>query len=148
MDDFKIWCISFCLLLVIISVMRFAVPECKMKKVSDSVLSLIILLVLFIPFTDKISKSENKFDFGLEDYSQAVEGDSQYEAALEKYIKDTLEAEGIFCKSIEVTAELDKDGYIDIGDIEITVSESEQAENVIEIIKNKCGLDTEKVKIN
>lgn len=148
MDDFKIWCISFCLLLVITSVMRFAVPECKMKKVSDSVLSLIILLVLFIPFTDKISESENKFAFDLEDYSQAVEDDRQYEAALEKYIKDTLEAEGISCKSIEVTAELDKDGYIDISGIDITVSESDQAEYVIEIIKNKCGLDTEKVKIN
>lgn len=148
MDDFKIWCISFCLLLVITSVMRFAVPECKMKKVSDSVLSLIILLVLFIPFTDKISESENKFDFDLEDYSQAAEGDSQYEAAIEKYISDTLEAEGISCKSIEVTAELDKDGYIDISVIDITVSEYDQAEYVIEIIKNKCGLDTEKVKIN
>lgn len=148
MDNFKIWCISFCILLVITSSMRFLVPECKMKKVSDSVLSLIVLLVMVVPFTDQSAKSKYNFDFGLQEYSDSASDTIAYETALGKYIKDTLEAEGIACEAVEVSAELDEEGYIAVKSIDVVVTQAQNAENAIEIIKNKCGFDAEKVKID
>ena len=148
MSEIKTWCISFCSILVIISVMRFVVPDCKIKKVSDSALSLIIVLIMFIPFADKNQNILSDFDYGLSERDEKFQENSQYELALEKYITDTLAGDGINIDKIEVLIEIDAEGYINIEKIEILISNSEDIEKAKNIIKNKCELDLEKVVIS
>lgn len=148
MSEFKTWCIGFCSILVITSVMRFIVPDCKMKKVSDSALSLIIVLIMFIPFVSKNPNIFNDFDFGIFESEEEFQENSHYELALEKYITDTLAGDGVNLEKVEVLIEIDSDGYINIEKIEIIISNSEEIEKAKSIIKNKCMLDLEKVVIS
>ncbi len=148
MDDFKARCLSFCILLAAVTVMRFVIPECKMKSVSDAFLSLIVIVAMFLPFTDRKAADASGFSFDMEEYSENFDERSQYEAALEKYIGDTLEKNGIKIEKTDVSAEVDGDGYIVIDGINITASPSEDAQKIKSVIRDECGLDEEKVTVN
>lgn len=148
MNEFKTWCLSFCVLLAVTAVMRFIIPECKMKSVSDTFLSLIVVVAMFLPFTDKEIHNFPDFNFDMDEYSESFDESSQYEAALEKYIQDTLSQHEIDIKEIEVSAGLDDDGYIVIDEINIETASFEDAETIKNIIKDECELDVEKVTVN
>lgn len=148
MNEFKTWCLSFCVLLAVTAVLRFIIPECKMKSVSDTFLSLIVVVAMFLPFTDKEIHNIPDFNFDMDEYSESFDESSQYEAALEKYIQDTLAQHEIDIKEIEVSAGLDDEGYIVIDEINIETASFEDAETIKNIIKDECELDVEKVTVN
>ena len=148
MNEFKTWCLSFCLLLAVTAVMRFVIPECKMKSVSDTFLSLIVVVAMFLPFTNKEINNFSDFSFAIDEYEENFEDSSQYEAALEKYISDTLSQHEIDIQEIEVSAELDDDGYILIDEINIKTASFQEVEEIKNIIRDECKLDVEKVTVN
>ncbi len=147
MKDFKTWCISFCVLLAVVTVMRFVIPECKLKSISDTFLSLIVIVAMFLPFTEKNANKASSFNFDTRDYSEKFDGAPQYEAAIEKYIEDALSSRGVEFKNVEVSAETDGEGYIVIDKINIT-AENPNEEEIKSIIRDECKLDEERVTFN
>lgn len=147
MNDIKNWCMGFCILMFSISIMRFLIPESKMKKVSDSVLSLIVVLLLFIPFLDTKNDIAEKWDFDISEYFEYSKENPEYNIALERYIINTLSNFDINTKNVDVICELDEEGYIIIKEIYIKVEQVSDKEKILKIIKDECKLDTDRVRI-
>lgn len=143
MENIKQWAVSVCAVIAITAILKYLIPEGKMKKTSEAVLSLIVLAVVLTPFLN----SGNAFDSTLNNYDflsdiEEYESSDAYGEALEKSIGDILTENGIAYKEITVNTNIDSESYINISNIEIELQNTDEKDKVCALLSEKLGIDS------
>ncbi len=143
MENIKQWAVSVCAVIAITAILKYLIPEGKMKKTSEAVLSIIVLAVVLTPFFNKsnvLGSALSDYDFlnDIEEYSNS----DVYGEALEKSIGDILTENGIAYKEITVKTNIDGESYINISNIEIELQNTDEKDKVCALLSEKLGIDS------
>ena len=127
MDTVKTIIYSACIVGVVSSMIEIASPEGTMKKQLDLILGLVLVMVVITPFMS------SDFKFRLNDYTvnydkkiyddiKAYENSLVFENArkeLSEYFQKKLADNGIDCKDVIITLELDEYNQIEITKVQV-----------------------------
>ena len=127
MDTVKTIIYSACIVGVVSSIIEIASPEGTMKKQLDLILGLVLVMVVITPFMS------SDFKFRLNDYTvsydkkiyddiKAYENSLVFENArkeLSDYFQKKLADNGIDCKDVIITLELDEYNQIEITKVQV-----------------------------
>lgn len=127
MDTVKTIIYSACIVGVVSSMIEIASPEGTMKKQLDLILGLVLVMVVITPFMS------SDFKFRLNDYTvsydkkiyddiKAYENSLVFENArkeLSDYFQKKLADNGIDCKDVIITLELDEYNQIEITKVQV-----------------------------
>ena len=127
MDTVKTIIYSACIVGVVSSMIEIASPEGTMKKQLDLILGLVLVMVVITPFMS------SNFKFRLNDYTvsydkkiyddiKAYENSLVFENArkeLSDYFQKKLADNGIDCKDVIITLELDEYNQIEITKVQV-----------------------------
>ena len=127
MDTVKTIIYSACIVGVVSSMIEIASPEGTMKKQLDLILGLVLVMVVITPFMN------SDFKFRLNDYTvsydkkiyddiKAYENNLVFENArkeLSDYFQKKLADNGIDCKDVIITLELDEYNQIEITKVQV-----------------------------
>ena len=127
MDTVKTIIYSACIVGVVSSMIEIASPEGTMKKQLDLILGLVLVMVVITPFMS------SDFKFRLNDYTvsydkkiyddiKAYENSLVFENArkeLSEYFQKKLADNGIDCKNVIITLELDEYNQIEITKVQV-----------------------------
>ena len=127
MDTEKTIIYSACIVGVVSSMIEIASPEGTMKKQLDLILGLVLVMVVITPFMS------SDFKFRLNDYTvnydkkiyddiKAYENSLVFENArkeLSEYFQKKLADNGIDCKDVIITLELDEYNQIEITKVQV-----------------------------
>ena len=127
MDTVKTIIYSACIVGVVSSMIEIASPEGTMKKQLDLILGLVLVMVVITPFMN------SDFKFRLNDYTvsydkkiyddiKSYENNLVFENArkeLSEYFQKKLADNGIDCKDVIITLELDEYNQIEITKVQV-----------------------------
>ena len=127
MDTVKTIIYSACIVGVVSSMIEIASPEGTMKKQLDLILGLVLVMVVITPFMS------SDFKFRLNDYTvsydkkiyddiKSYENSLIFENArkeLSEYFQKKLADNGIDCKDVIITLELDEYNQIEITKVQV-----------------------------
>ena len=127
MDTVKTIIYSACIVGVVSSMIEIASPEGTMKKQLDLILGLVLVMVVITPFMS------SDFKFRLNDYTvsydkkiyddiKSYENNLVFENArkeLSDYFQKKLADNGIDCKDVIITLELDEYNQIEITKVQV-----------------------------
>ena len=144
MDTVKTIIYSACIVGVVSSMIEIASPEGTMKKQLDLILGLVLVMVVITPFMS------SDFKFRLNDYTvsydkkiyddiKAYENSLVFENArkeLSDYFQKKLADNGIDCKDVIITLELDEYNQIEITKVQVG-SEEKYKSRITELIKSE-----------
>lgn len=147
MKDFKAWCIEFCLIMIITAVIRFLIPECKLKKTADTMLALIIVLTLVSPFANNSNLKSFDFDFNKTGEIVSDGENIQYDSAIESYVENLMHSNGVDIDYVKAKTDIDSEGYIIVKSINIKLTDYSQKETALKILEEESEIDCERVSI-
>lgn len=136
MDTVKTIIYSACIVGVVSSMIEIASPEGTMKKQLDLILGLVLVMVVITPFMS------SDFKFRLNDYTvsydkkiyddiKAYENSLVFENArkeLSDYFQKKLADNGIDCKDVIITLELDEYNQIEITKVQVHSTQQDKQE--------------------
>ena len=136
MDTVKTIIYSACIVGVVSSMIEIAAPEGTMKKQLDLILGLVLVMVVITPFMN------SDFKFRLNDYTvsydkkiyddiKAYENSLVFENArkeLSDYFQKKLADNGIDCKDVIITLELDEYNQIEITKVQVYSTQKDKQE--------------------
>jgi len=136
MDTVKTIIYSACIVGVVSSMIEIASPEGTMKKQLDLILGLVLVMVVITPFMS------SDFKFRLNDYTvsydkkiyddiKAYENSLVFENArkeLSEYFQKKLADNGIDCKDVIITLELDEYNQIEITKVQVHSTQQDKQE--------------------
>lgn len=136
MDTVKTIIYSACIVGVVSSMIEIASPEGTMKKQLDLILGLVLVMVVITPFMS------SDFKFRLNDYTvsydkkiyddiKAYENSLVFENArkeLSDYFQKKLADNGIDCKNVIITLELDEYNQIEITKVQVYSTQQDKQE--------------------
>ena len=136
MDTVKTIIYSACIVGVVSSMIEIASPEGTMKKQLDLILGLVLVMVVITPFMS------SDFKFRLNDYTvsydkkiyddiKAYENSLVFENArkeLSDYFQKKLADNGIDCKDVIITLELDEYNQIEITKVQVYSTQKDKQE--------------------
>ncbi len=143
MENIKQWTVSVCAVIAITAILKYLIPEGKLKKTSEAVLSLIVLAVTLTPFFNNEFISDSSFnDYGFFNDIDEYSSSDAYGEALEKTIGGILTENGIAFNEITVNTNIDGEAYINISDIEIVLQNKDDKEKARALLSEKLGIDS------
>ena len=136
MDTVKTIIYSACIVGVVSSMIEIASPEGTMKKQLDLILGLVLVMVVITPFMS------SDFKFRLNDYTvsydkkiyddiKAYENSLVFENTrkeLSDYFQKKLADNGIDCKDVIITLELDEYNQIEITKVQVYSTQKDKQE--------------------
>ena len=136
MDTVKTIIYSACIVGVVSSMIEIASPEGTMKKQLDLILGLVLVMVVITPFMS------SDFKFRLNDYTvsydkkiyddiKSYENNLVFENArkeLSEYFQKKLADNGVDCKDVIITLELDEYNQIEITKVQVHSTQQDKQE--------------------
>ncbi len=134
MNALRLWCGGVCAAAIAAAVIGFLAPRGNLRHTLRTVLVLFTLCALLlplgsIPFSELFSALEPENFGAAEDYSKRILGDFTKTAAenLRNLAEKTLIEKGIPYRKIEVAADIDAEGCIEIKQILLVSGDPESA---------------------
>lgn len=146
MSDYKALCAKVCVIMVITGIIRFLIPESKIKKTADIFIAMIVVFSLVSPFLNLKNTSDFKIKLDeLQDFSNSE--NSQYNYAIESYYENFLKENNVKYNYVKAKTNLDEEGYIEIEQIEIKLEDNSQKQYTENLIYEKSEMPCESVII-
>lgn len=145
METIKMWAVGVCASAIIAAVYKILMPAGNMKKVSEVLLSLFILIALVSPFLQSEASALN-FDFLESDFLEQTQAADpvleNYRTATVRAVQSVLGGMGISDCEIEANMHTDADGNIVLNKLCLSVKDLEEAERmrIRREISEKAGI--------
>lgn len=144
MDTVRTIIYSACVVGIISAMVEIASPEGTLKKQIDLVIGLVLVMVVITPFMN------SDFKFRLSDYTASYDEKiyrdiKSYESAavienaqkeLSDYFENKLESNGIKCKDVIITMQINEYNQIEITKVQV-VSEEQNTQKITELVKSE-----------
>ena len=136
MDTVKTIIYSACIVGVVSSMIEIASPEGTMKKQLDLILGLVLVMVVITPFMSsdfkfRINDYTVSYDKKIYDDIKAYENSLVFENArkeLSEYFQKKLADNGVDCKDVIITLELDEYNQIEITKVQVYSTQKDKQE--------------------
>ena len=153
MDQIKEWAVKLCVAFIVSTFLCFIIPEGRLKKTADNVITLFLLSVIFLPLTDF---SALNIDFSAFDFSYSPDEEdyfTDYNSFLfdsgKKLVEDEVKAllDEICSSKYEVVAciDLTDDGNIIVNTVRIRITEADmdKCEKIMSSVLQYGGYNAE-----
>ncbi len=147
------WAVKLCVAFIASTFLCFIVPEGRLKKTANNVITLFLLSVIFIPIVDDSIFNAEFSDFEVSYLPEEDDYFADYNSFLidnsKKLIEDEVKGllSGICNSKYDVKAEIDltDDGNIMVKKVLIRITESDMAnyKKIISAVSQYNGIDAE-----
>ena len=149
MNDFKLMIISAGFISIIISLFENIFPANKFDKQLKFIFSVIIILVIINPLAENnIFKCEGEDLSSITTYKLVNDTDKtlnyfikSVEENISNNIGKEISNEGLFFYEVKTSINISESGSISINEIEITVENTVQEAEIIDLVRKKIGED-------
>ncbi len=154
MSAIRVWAAAVCAAAIASSVAQLAVPEGKVQKAMRCVIGLFFVCCVIMPFAQGLPASFEKFGWEEAVFSQVTNDLSKeltqqtaerFAENVRQIVQDTLSAQQISAKKIEVDVHVGEDAGIYISSLKIQIAQGEKMnmEKISQIVQKETGITPE-----
>ena len=140
MEQIKAWAAGLIAMLLVTALLKFLTPVGNIKKTSNAVISIIVLILLVSPFKNTDFGSFEIPEINI-DYKSMQNENTLYANAVKTAVEDALKEQSIEFKTVTVNSSLSEDGYLEIESIEVLLNDLNDTALAIDAISEKTGIE-------